>query len=95
MAEASKGACIPDVIDAAFVPEETSKNPVIKALTSVGNALIKGREHIIPERAENVITQAETVIMFAAAVRIAEGTAEESGVLMSGVVIWYASSVFG
>ena len=60
---------------------------MIKALTEVGNALVNGSEHTIPEMAENVTTQAETVIIFVAAVRIAEGMAEESGMFISGAEI--------
>ena len=59
------------------MPEDTSKKPVMIAFASDGSELIKGIEQIIPDRAEKVITQAHTVIIFTAAARIASENAFE------------------
>lgn len=65
--------------DAARAPEETSRNPVKRAFSHCGAWAMAGREHSVPEIAENVITQAETFSIFLALRHIASVTACDRG----------------
>ena len=61
---------------AFFAPDDTSKNPDIIAFET---SLRGRREQSAPERAEKVMTQAQTVSMFFAAFDIASVITKETG----------------
>ena len=65
--------------EADLAPEDTSNIPVITVFAQSGAELMRGREHIKPEREEKVITHAEIHIIFTAAERMASGMAWDNG----------------